>query len=54
MRGRIPDGEVLLFPRVKDGLLRKVECYTNERDFNWQVQGKVDAINWKNTAVIKM
>jgi len=50
-RRPVLNGEVLLIPRIENGLLCKVSCYTNERDFKWQVGGTVEGINWGGVVV---
>src|ERR1017187_3342973 len=40
-RARLPMGEAILFPRVKEGLLHKVECFGEFRQFTEYHRGKV-------------
>jgi len=39
MRAELPAGEAFLLPRVKHGMLCKVECYPSMRSFNYHVDG---------------
>ncbi len=35
VRGFLPKGKALLFCKVQNGLLIKVECFTEQSDFDW-------------------
>jgi hypothetical protein len=39
LRSVLPTGDVFLLPRVKHGLLCKIECYTSMESFNFHVAG---------------
>ena len=44
-RNYLPVGDVFMLPRVKHGLLCKIECYTSIESFNGYVAGSFSRIN---------
>ncbi len=45
VRNDIPTGDVFMLPRIKNGLLAKIECYTSMDSFKSNVAGTFSRLN---------